>query len=380
MAAYRAWHEAMALRGAGLSGLDFADYRALLQKAIDLDPTFTRPLAELLGNYALAVWYNKNPEIIAMVEDLLEQIRDLAPGSVDFLIAQTFYTYYVLNDYDLAHQIVTRALERAPSDTELMRIKSWIERRRGDYDAYIETLRLARKLDPRQPAYTAGIARALFLHHRYAEAKNDLGRLAADIETAIEGNRDMMANVDLWWFRFINRDFEGAAEANKMLPGNGYFDLQSEVVLSPRGFSRLSDIAFFGKEAGDDEFLAEVKATITEHSTEEQRNGGGATFAMAMVAAAEGNVDNMRKHIHDWHGGRGSDWTERTLNLDFTCQLFGVVGDAQSAVACIRDGLEGPSMVVPWFETLNPYYDPIRETPEFMELVEELNRETSTRR
>jgi hypothetical protein len=57
-----------------------------------------------------------------------------------------------------------------------------------------------------------------------------------------------------------------------------------------------------------------------------------------------------------------------------------VAGAADAAVQCIRDGLEEPSYVMPFLEPQLPFYDPIRDEPVFVELTEELSRETSTRR
>ena len=50
-------------------------------------------------------------------------------------------------------------------------------------------------------------------------------------------------------------------------------------------------------------------------------------------------------------------------------------GAAEAAVKCIRDGLEEPSVIVPFFEPLLPYYDGIRDDPAFIELVEELENQ-----
>ena len=126
MAAYRAYHEAVNIREAAHGGVTSDEYRELLRNAIELDPAFTRPLAELVGSYALSVWFEKDPETVATIDNLMERMQAQAPDSVDALMAQTYYTYYVLSDYDLAHDIATQALERAPSDTRMLEIKGWI--------------------------------------------------------------------------------------------------------------------------------------------------------------------------------------------------------------------------------------------------------------
>lgn len=90
MAAYRAYHEAVTIRDASHGGISFAEYRELLQKAIDLDPAFTRARALLVGGYALQAFGDDDPELVTRVESGLEGIRAVAPNSADYLIAQTY--------------------------------------------------------------------------------------------------------------------------------------------------------------------------------------------------------------------------------------------------------------------------------------------------
>ncbi|MEJ2275580.1 MAG: hypothetical protein P8Y01_13585 [Woeseiaceae bacterium] len=175
MAAYRAYHEALAVRDAEYGAPSAEEYRALLRRAAELDPGFTRPLALLVGSYALDAFSNEdNPEDIARAESILQDIQATAPNSVDFLVAQTLYTYYILKDYRLAHELATRALERVPSDTGIIEIKSWIEQRLGDFVARGESLRLARRLEPDDPNWTALHIYNLIVLHRYDDAMAEI--------------------------------------------------------------------------------------------------------------------------------------------------------------------------------------------------------------
>lgn len=48
------------------------------------------------------------------------------------------------------------------------------------------------------------------------------------------------------------------------------------------------------------------------------------------------------------------------------------VAAAEAAVRCIRQDLEHPSGIMPFVEPHLPFYDPIRNEPVCVELVEEL--------
>lgn len=400
MAAYRAYHEAVNIREAGHGGTTSDEYRELLRQAIDLDPAFTRPLAELIGSYALSVWFEQDAEIIATIDDLMTRMQAQAPDSVDALMAQTYYTYYVLRDYDLAHDIATQALERAPSDTRMLEIKSWIERRQGNFSAMIETRKLQRKLDPRNESLTSLIAYNLFLAHRYDEAlaefdsqetrdyfpnryraninfreHRDLNRLASELVALAEGQENPGITFDLMWIHLYARDYATAAALADKLPP-GLADPREHIKLSNRTIGQLITAHFMGRSEEVDALRKEAEAAIYEYSSEEELASGNSLVGLAFIAALEGRTEDTVNAIRQWRQGIGTDWAGRIMYRDIVCQLLGIAGAAEAAVECIREGLAEPSHIMPFFEPYVSVYDPVRDDPVFIELVEELTDST----
>jgi TolB-like protein/thioredoxin-like negative regulator of GroEL len=387
MAAYRAYHEAVTLRDSASSNTTTDEYRELLRRASDLDPQFTRPLAYLAGSYALEAFGTKDSQAIAKVEEILERISAVAPDSADYIIAQTYYTYYVLRDYDLAHEFASRALEMMPSDTYLLSIRSWIERRQGDYDAVLETRRMTRQLEPNNPAWTASIARLLMTMHRYDEAlaeadafdgedygvewlrayldlrnHGDLDRLVAevrDLSYRLDGSHSV---TDRWWTYIVARDFAGAREALDDFPDDrepGNLGVTDEMLAELVTISLL----------GETDRIPELVATMQARDPLDYR----AALTLALMASIEGNTPEAERLVLHWfRRGTGTDWADRVLMRDLACQILGLAGAAEAAVQCIRDGLEEPSMIMPFLEPGLPFYDSIREEPVFIKLVEEL--------
>ena len=401
MAAYRAYHEALDVRYEIRHGHQSDEYRGLLQKAAELDPAFTRPLALLVGSYALSAFQGRDPESVTRAESILENIQAIAPDSVDHLIAQTFYTYYILRDYDLAHELTSRVLDRVPSDTEVLSIKTWIERRLGDYAAMIETLRQGRKLEPRETMWENRLIFNLALAHRYDEAMaeleayegrdenveflrarlmvrehGDLQRMVRDVVAVDEkfGSKDSHRNTV--FAQVMAREFEEAASVLESVPDDG---------VTPMGLSNKQfDQLILAHLLGDRDTVAELVAIARENLSE----GGGSldevddwrAITLAMLATVEGDGDRAVRFIRQYYSGMGTDWASRVHNRDFTCQILGLAGATAAAVRCVREGLEEPSLVMPFLEPKLPFYDPIRDEPMFVELVEELDREASTRR
>lgn len=395
MAAYRAYHEAMEVRNTQHGAITSEEYRDLLRKAAELDPGFTRPLALLVGSYSLSLFGGGDPELVTTVEDYIEQIQAVAPGSIDDMIAQTLYTYYALKDYDLALQLATQVLDVAPSDTEVVEIKSWIERRLGDFDARVETLRRGRTLEPRNPDWTARVIWNLVLTHRYDEAMaeierfegldeniefmhalidvrehGDLRRMAREV-AAVDEELDSPASHRYTVFAYVMaREFEAAALAINELP-DGDVTLMG---LSDKQFSQLIVSHFLGERELAAERAALARENLGQREEAFDEIDDPAAITLALLAAVEGDAEGAERYIRQYYRGSGTDWPSRSGNRDFTCQILGLAGAAEAAVRCLRDGLVEPSMVMPFLEPYLPFYDPIREDPAFVELVEEVEK------
>jgi len=396
MAAYRAYHEALALSEEQLD-LQSEAYRDLLRKAATLDPTYTRPWAELVGSLTLSASGGDDPAAMAEAEQALAHIQSVAPGSADALIAQAYYTYYVIKDYELAHDIATQAQTLAPSDPRLAAMKSWIERRLGDFDAQIETLRLARKLDPRNEWRTDTLMWNLTLAHRYDEAwaelqaidnpgyraaflgvwlrvreHRDLGRLAGEMDALYEEYGEAVAVEDRLYARLVNREFEVAETLLNEMPvpekGRGW-----RAVLIPDNTLYEMELRWF---LGQDDLLArlvsDTRARLAEYVPNGSVKDSRVLLLSAMLTALEGETAETERLIRRWNRLESTDWPERVHNRDWSCQILGMAGAAESAVECIRTGLEQPSRVMPYLEPLLPYYDPIRGDPAFVALQDEL--------
>ena len=393
MAAYRAYHRALQLRNT-IGGLYSQPYIEALQESVTLDPTFTRALAELVGALAWTNLSQQSPEVIKRTEQLLEQIHAVAPDSADYLVAQAYYTYYILQDYDLAHQIISSAQEKQPSDPELIELKSWIERRQGDWNAMIESLQLARKIDPRSPRRIFPLIGNLIADHRYDEASvesenyglrdywssyfyallllrehRDMGRLAAEMKALHDEYEDAAEPDNLWSVLIANREFAAAAD----LLGEMQARETSTDEISTRHRAQIITYWFLEQEDRLSELLTEARATLeTGRGTEGNFSDPSKMLSTALVSAAEGNRKETERMIRRWLRLVETDWPPRVYRRNFACQILGMAGATEAAVECIRIGLAEPSAVMPFMEPYLPYYDSIRDEPAFVDLIAEL--------
>ncbi len=399
MAAYRLYHEALAMQFVRPGATTSEEYRGRLREAAELDPTYTRPQAQLVGSLALDAFGEENQPTIAEAERVLANIATVAPGSADHLIAQAYYTYYILQDYDLAHELASQAQILAPSDAQLAQMKSWIERRQGDYGAMVESVRLARQLDPRNPRYTGTIVFNLILDHRYEEARaeqativepdywdnmsgiylrameqRDFGRLAEDLQTLHEEFVDMPVD-NLVWGRMANREYALAAELLDQMPDPVAGD-HTNMGIPNKTLLELQIRWFLGESDRLEASVNEGRASLGNRVSKGWLSDAQAMLGAGYIAAVEGDTAGAVRLVRGWNrDGASRDPPERAFRQDAACRILGMVGAAEEAVACIRTGIAEPSMVAPSLEPYLPHYDSIREEPAFVELVAELEAE-----
>lgn len=399
MAAYRAYHEAMRIwntRGSYWQD----DLTAALEEAVSLDPTFTRAWAELAGHLVFQNFFdNDRPDLVRRAEEILEKIRVLAPDSADYLIAQSYYAYYGIKDYDLAHQFISQAQQMRPSDTRVLMVKTWIERRQGDFDSRIETLRLARTLDPRDPIWEKMLVTNLMLTHRYDEASDELenstvddptleydrivlelrehrdtGRFVADLERLQMKLDTTSEPLSLWEAHIANRDYVAAEELLGALEEHDPESRRVDPHMSNRNFGEVFTYWASGKADLLD------KAVVRGNTHLDRSRSPDGSFEhkdlimdVALLTAVDGDSADAERLMHQGMRALAEDQAAMLGFRQHGCWIFGIAKATEAAVKCIRDALVKPSNAWPFLEPLLPYYDPIRGEPEFVELLTDLD-------
>ncbi len=399
MAAYRAYRRAMDIAADPAAGFYTFAYRDALEEAVALDPTFIRAMAELVGRQSYATFWEEDAEAAQRAEQLLEQIKALAPRSAEYLLAQAYYSFYVLKNWEQAYQFIVQAQKMRPNDAHLLNLKNWIQRRQGDLDGRMETLLLARELDPRNPGWTHALVANLMAMHRYEEARKEIensesegymlsvlhsmllvqehGDFGRRVQGVIDAQREFGRTNDfisLWEAHIANRDYAAAEEFTNAMPERRIASKNYEGDLSDKQWSQIVTYWIMGR---DDK----LKAVIGEarEDLEKSRNADGdfrnrITYGlMALLTAAEGKTEETERLIRRWRRDAVDDKTEVAAFRHLTCRMLGMAHATTSAIECIRTGLVEPSDVIPFIEPFLPHYDSMRDEPEFVELLAEID-------
>ena len=397
MAAYRAYHQAIELRGRHGRTEDVIEK---LEEAVALDPQFTRAWAELVGSLSLLTFGGQKHDLerVLQAEQALENIRSIAPESPDYIIAQAFYTYYTLRDYDRALELILRAQEMVPSDARLVEIGAFIQRRQGDYDGRIESLKRALELDPKGSKWPNILTRALIQSHYYDEARSvvegsqieEYGTLIYGVFLRIDEHRNLSRFLQelkalqtefgvtddyelLWEAYFLNRDFQAAEEMLIQMPGN-----PDDPELVDRYENKLRNAImtyyFLGKQEELQLATSQMRALI-----DRRRAPDGSIYLLftlldlALVEAVEGNADAAMRRVRQWRRLESADLAGLMSYRAMSCTTLAMAEAAAEAVECLRESFEQPSWAMPFLDPYYPYYDLIRDTPEFVKLLTEID-------
>jgi TolB-like protein len=398
MAAYRAYHRALEIR----DSKDYPEwvpaFRQALEEAVALDPSFTRAWADLAGVLSFENFSEEDPEVIQRAEQILEKIRTLAPKSADYLMAQAYYTYYILKNYDRAYQLITRAQDMMPSDVRLVELKSWIQRRQGDFKGKVESEQLARTLDPRNPRWTRILTETLIISHRYEDARKeiensafqdyelsswhntvqlrehrDFGRWVEARETLYKdfaGDADLQ---DLWDARIAIRDYAAAEKLLSAMEERSEFDGVSFRGIFTKKINQIVTYWFLQRSDRLAELLTQARTMLDKsRDSDGDFRHRNMILDMALVTATEGNTEETERLVRRWRRETTEDLADLAYRRHESCRLLGMAGATAAAVECIRTGLAEPSLVMPFLEPFLPYYDSMRDEPVFVDLLADL--------
>ena len=395
MAAYREYLRSVEIRNTQRVWKN-EEYGKALESAIELDPLFTRAMAELVGHYTFTNFFHQEDTTSTpKAEALLERIRTLAPNSADHLMAKFYYTYYALKDYPTAYELIKQAESLRPSDVRLLEIMTYIQRRLGVFDERVETVRKLIELDPLNSLRQAALVWNLGWMHRYDEAlaashatdaesyqlshwrsllelreHRDIDQWLVDMESIHQRYAGEAEQMPLWEARIAARDFSGAEQ---LLPGLRSNGSEIGVYMSEQEVASI----ITAWSLGDDETLAAilpVKRAFLEQSRGDDGEfiNYGTNLEVALIAAAEGKTEEAERRVRMVLREARKDMTAQTAMLANACQVLGMSGAAAAAVDCLRTAFSVPSTAHPFLEPYLPYYDPIRDDPAFIELLAEI--------
>jgi TolB-like protein/regulator of sirC expression with transglutaminase-like and TPR domain len=400
--AYDAYLRGLALEARTTTSPDDSEKAAgLYERAVQLDPSFALAWARLSRANA-HVYFGGLDSTTARrdaTERALNTAQKLQPNSPETLLAQAYYQYWVLRDYELAKATFGRVRDLLPGSSDVPGALALIARRQGHWDESVAYWEQTLALDPRNTEWLALAADTYAMLRQFPAALKTYDRLLdivpSDPDTVAseakiyqaEGNLEqagkLLAGVNAQTPSFI----AFLTKMNQLFLERQFDEVIRLIHSRLTEYRDLSDIErlfnpFFlvlaQENAGD---IVGARATAQQmlRSLEplSQKDPDNPNFAQALslIHAVLGQKDAAIKEAERAitllpSGKDAVDGPRGEENLAFVEVL---VGDNNGAIPRLQRLLEVPynNCLTPALLRLNPQWDRLRGDPAFQKLCEE---------
>jgi len=367
----------------------------LYREALKLDPNFKLAWIGLGRAYINNYWtYGGNPQDRDKSRQAIDSAKAIDSDFPELYLAEGFYHYWGLLDYDLALENLDKAISLMPNNANAHMWKGWASRRAGHWDQAIESMQRSLELNPRVVLNLIETGQTLGYLGRYDEATSLIEK-AYELEPDSFWAKIYLANHVL----LVNSDIKRAKTlvvgaqhtkepsfvysfwVTQMMAGS----LDPALQLS----QTWSDDWEIGRELINlrEQLVAEVlfamgrKADAREKAQEalnrlaEMKQQGLNDYR---VSAAEmraygilGDTVKVSGLVDKVLSSKPDDAVEE-LNFKYKfAQSYAFAGMHDESIATLDVLLSGRSAIsVPWLE-LDPAFKDIRDEPAFVALLEQ---------
>lgn len=170
--AHRAYIRGLTLKNQPFySALHLEKAARMFERAVELDPHFTEAWAELSQVHSyIAFNTDRSPKRVKQALQALDQAVALAPDRPAVLLAQAYFSYRCLGDFDAALAQVSAAERRWPHDAKVLETLGLLLRRKGKLPEGIDALQRASELDPLRGDLVWAIAETYRALRAYGQA------------------------------------------------------------------------------------------------------------------------------------------------------------------------------------------------------------------
>src|SRR6266704_3626202 len=158
--AYDAYLRGLALEERASSPHDSEKVVGFYERSVQLDPAFALAWARLsrANSQVYFCGLDRTTARRDAAERALNTAQKLQPNSPETLLAQAYYQYWVLRDYELAKATFGRVKELVPGSSDVPAALALIARRQGHWDQSVAYWEQTLALDPRNTQWLANAA------------------------------------------------------------------------------------------------------------------------------------------------------------------------------------------------------------------------------
>ncbi len=397
LAAYDAFLKAEEIRNSGVGDpLSLRKEIGFYEQAVALDPGFAQAWAGVSAANSL-LYFNSTPTpaLAERARQAAEKAAALAPNRPEGYLALGGYERLVAADNTRALGQYEKGLRAAPGDTFALTGTALAEEALGRWDAAVEHLRQAARLDPRSANNLRVFGDALLRLRRYPEAREALDRglaLAPAILSLIEWKALIyLAEGDLAAARAVLKAVPKEVEPTALVAYlASYQDLvwvldegERELLLrltpsafdDDRGTWALCLVQAYALkgDAANVRTYAEEARKAYEEQLRAAPNDAQLHIEIGLALAYLGRKEEAIRE-----GVRGvalkpisKDAYQGPYIQHQLVRIYLLVGEPEKALDQLEPLLKIPYVLSPSWLKIDPNFDPLRKNPRFQKLVAE---------
>jgi tetratricopeptide (TPR) repeat protein len=364
------------------------------EQAVALDPNFAQAWAEL-SSAATSLYANGTPTaaLSERARKAAEKAIALAPNHADGYAALGNYERMVTNDLSRAVEQYDKGRRLAPGESRFLFATALVEQALGRWDASIEHLRQAERLNPRSIPTRRVLGFSLLRMRRYREARDALDRTLALAPTNLDAIEykamTYLAEGDLPAARAVLKAAPAEVEPTALVAAlANYYDLQWVLEEPQRDLLlRLTPAEFDGDRGQWAASLAQAHGLKGDGANARSYAEQAAkAFADQLVSVPEDSGRHVSLGIVLAYLGRKDDAIregERAVALDPVAEdqlwapyiqhqlarIYMLVGEPEKALDRLEPLLKIPYYLSPGWLKIDPNFDSLRKNPRFQKLL-----------
>jgi len=366
----------------------------LYKEALNLDPQFKLAWIGLAQAYINNYWsYGGKTADRDKTREAIDKAKAIDSDFPELYMAEGFYHYWGLLDYDTAISNLDKAIALMPGNAEAYMWKGWASRRAGFWDQAIESMQKAIKLNPRIVINLIELGQTLVYIGRHQEAlaiteqayvvdpdsywaKTYLARTLL----IVSGDIDRANTLVIGAQHTNDPAFMGRYREVKMMAGEYESALQfvrtwkseweinrSEIILKEHLIAET--LLFMGRQAeAREQALAALDRLavmeiqgIADYRTQE---------AKLRSYAILGDQQKVASLSSQYLAAKPADAVQQLVDTFRLAHSYALAGMTSECVEALDRLLTGPGNIsLKWLQ-MDPYFNGIREKPEFTAMLE----------
>jgi TolB-like protein/predicted Zn-dependent protease len=380
---------------------DFEKAVRFYERSVQLDPAFALAWARLSRLNAQMYFdgLGRTPARRDATERALNTAQKLQPNSPETLLAQAYYQYWVLRDYELAKATFGRVRELLPGSSDVPAALALIARRQGHWDESVAYWEQTLALDPRNTRWLTSAAETYAMLRQFpaalktydrlldivpndpdtvaSEAKiyqaegnlEQAGKLLAGVNAQTPSINAFLTKIDQL---FLERHFDEAIRLihNRLTEFRDLSDI--ERLLNPIFLVLAQEYAgdIVGARATAQQMLGPLE-TLCQKDPDDHRLAEVLSATRAVLGQKDAAIKEAERATTLLPSGKDAVAGPKAEEILASVEVL--VGDKYRAIPTLQRLLEIPYVdcLTPALLRLHPQWDSLRGDPRFQKLCEE---------